>query len=104
LFLRLQGSAMPGKPRVYMVGVQARIVQTGNDRDACFLTDDDDNEWLGLACVLNLPCRLRLSALERKTFIDRAPEHLGTAGAVAASAVEKTPSLGQDLQRDEYLW
>ncbi len=32
---------MPRKPRMYLPGVPAHIVQRGNNRDACFFSDDD---------------------------------------------------------------
>lgn len=44
---------MPRKPRMYMAGVPAHIVQRGNNRDACFFVEDDYliyMDWLGDAC------------------------------------------------------
>ena len=32
---------MPRKPRMYLPDVPAHIVQRGNNRDACFFSDDD---------------------------------------------------------------
>lgn len=32
---------MPRKPRIYLPGVSAHIVQRGNNREACFYADDD---------------------------------------------------------------
>lgn len=32
---------MPRKPRMYLPGVPSHIVQRGNDRNACFFTNDD---------------------------------------------------------------
>lgn len=32
---------MPRKPRMYLAGIPAHIVQRGNNRDACFFSDDD---------------------------------------------------------------
>ena len=32
---------MPRKPRMYLAGIPAHIVQRGNNRDACFFCDDD---------------------------------------------------------------
>lgn len=32
---------MPRKPRMYLAGIPAHIVQRGNNRDACFYSDDD---------------------------------------------------------------
>jgi putative transposase len=32
---------MPRKPRMYLPGVPAHIVQRGNNREACFYSDDD---------------------------------------------------------------
>jgi len=32
---------MPRKPRMYLAGVPCHVVQRGNNRDACFFTDDD---------------------------------------------------------------
>lgn len=44
---------MPRKPRIYLPGVPAHVVQRGNNRDACFHVDDDFHaykDWLGDAC------------------------------------------------------
>ena len=44
---------MPRKPRMYMAGTPAHIVQRGNNRDTCFFAKDDYRiykEWLGDAC------------------------------------------------------
>jgi putative transposase len=44
---------MPRKPRMYLAGVPCHVVQRGNNRDACFFTDDDYRfylEALGDAC------------------------------------------------------
>lgn len=32
---------MPRKPRMYLAGIPAHIVQRGNNRDTCFFSDDD---------------------------------------------------------------
>ena len=32
---------MPRKPRMYLAGVPCHVVQRGNNRAACFFTDDD---------------------------------------------------------------
>ena len=32
---------MPRKPRMYLAGVPAHVIQRGNNRDACFFRDDD---------------------------------------------------------------
>ena len=32
---------MPRKPKMYLAGIPAHIVQRGNNRDACFFSDDD---------------------------------------------------------------
>ncbi len=32
---------MPRKPRMYLADIPAHIVQRGNNRDACFFSDDD---------------------------------------------------------------
>ena len=32
---------MPRKPRMYLAGITAHIVQRSNNRDACFFSDDD---------------------------------------------------------------
>ncbi len=44
---------MPRKPRMYLPGIPAHIVQRGNNRDACFFSDDDYRyylEALGQGC------------------------------------------------------
>jgi len=44
---------MPRKPRMYLAGVPCHVVQRGNNRDACFFTDDDYRFYrdvLGDAC------------------------------------------------------
>ena len=38
---------MPRKPRMYLPGVPAHIVQRGNNRDACFFSDIDYQYYLG---------------------------------------------------------
>jgi putative transposase len=37
---------MPRKPRMYLPGVPAHVVQRGNNRAACFFTDDDYQFYL----------------------------------------------------------
>ena len=37
---------MPRKPRMYLAGVPCHVVQRGNNRDACFFTDDDHAFYL----------------------------------------------------------
>jgi putative transposase len=32
---------MPRKPRQYLPGIPAHVVQRGNNRDACFFSDED---------------------------------------------------------------
>ena len=32
---------MPRKTRMYLPGIPAHVVQRGNNRDACFFTDED---------------------------------------------------------------
>ena len=32
---------MPRKPRMYLAGVPCHVVQRGNNRAACFFTDDN---------------------------------------------------------------
>ena len=32
---------MPRKPRMYLAGVPCHVIQRGNNRDACFFSDDD---------------------------------------------------------------
>ena len=44
---------MPRKPRMYLAGVPGHVVQRGNNRPACFFTDDDNafyREVLADAC------------------------------------------------------
>lgn len=44
---------MPRKPRMYLAGVPCHVVQRGNNRDACFFTDEDYRFYLdvlGEAC------------------------------------------------------
>ena len=45
---------MPRKPRMYLAGVPCHVVQRGNNRDACFFTDDDYRFYLD---VLSDACR-----------------------------------------------
>jgi putative transposase len=45
---------MPRKPRMYLPGIPAHIVQRGNNRDACFFPDDDYLDYLE---VLGQGCR-----------------------------------------------
>jgi len=45
---------MPRKPRMYLAGVPCHVVQRGNNRDACFFTDDDYRFYLD---VLADACR-----------------------------------------------
>ncbi len=40
---------MPRKPRIYLPGVPAHVIQRGNDRAASFFTDDDYRYYL--ACL-----------------------------------------------------
>ena len=43
---------MPRKPRHYLPGFPAHTVQRGNDRQACFYTDDDYDFYLdALGCA-----------------------------------------------------
>ena len=37
---------MPRKPRMYLPGVPCHVVQRGNNRAACFFTDDDHAFYL----------------------------------------------------------
>jgi putative transposase len=37
---------MPRKPRMYLAGIPAHVVQRGNNRDACFFCDDDYQFYL----------------------------------------------------------
>jgi putative transposase len=37
---------MPRKPRMYLPGVPAHVIQRGNNRDACFFADDDYRVYL----------------------------------------------------------
>jgi putative transposase len=37
---------MPRKPRMYLSGVPAHVVQRGNNREACFFSDDDYQYYL----------------------------------------------------------
>ena len=37
---------MPRKPRIYLPDFPAHIVQRGNNRDACFFSDDDYQYYL----------------------------------------------------------
>ena len=45
---------MPRKPRMYLAGVPCHVVLRGNNRGACFFTDDDYRFFL---CVLADACR-----------------------------------------------
>jgi REP-associated tyrosine transposase len=45
---------MPRKPRMYLPGIPAHVVQRGNNRDACFYADDDYQYYLE---VLGRGCR-----------------------------------------------
>ena len=45
---------MPRKPRLYLPGIPAHVVQRGNNRDACFFADDDYQYYLE---VLGQGCR-----------------------------------------------
>lgn len=45
---------MPRKPRMYLAGVPCHVVQRGNNRDACFFTEDDYRLYLD---VLGDACR-----------------------------------------------
>jgi putative transposase len=37
---------MPRKTRMYLPGIPAHVVQRGNNRDACFFTEDDYRFYL----------------------------------------------------------
>lgn len=37
---------MPRKPRMYLPGIPAHVVQRGNNRDACFFADEDYRYYL----------------------------------------------------------
>ena len=37
---------MPRKTRMYLPGIPAHIVQRGNNRDACFFSDEDYGYYL----------------------------------------------------------
>ena len=37
---------MPRKPGMYLPGISAHVVQRGNNRDACFLADEDCRYYL----------------------------------------------------------
>lgn len=37
---------MPRKPRMYMAGVPCHVIQRGNNREACFFSDDDYSFYL----------------------------------------------------------
>lgn len=41
-----KGFAMPRKPRMYLPGIPAHVVQRGNNRDACFFADEDYRYYL----------------------------------------------------------
>ena len=48
---------MPRKPRMYFPGVPAHIVQRGNNRNACFFSDEDylyylEVLWQGIPILL----------------------------------------------------
>ncbi len=45
---------MPRKPRMYLPGIPAHIVQRGNNRDVCFFADEDYQYYLE---VLGQGCR-----------------------------------------------
>ena len=45
---------MPRKPRMYLPGIPAHVVQRGNNRDICFFSDDDYQFYLE---VLGQGCR-----------------------------------------------
>jgi len=45
---------MPRKPRMYLPGIPAHVVQRGNNHDACFFADDDYQYYLE---VLGQGCR-----------------------------------------------
>ena len=48
---------MPRKPRFYLPGVPAHIVQRGNNRQAVFFSDEDYQAYLGrLKHVGCIPC------------------------------------------------
>ena len=37
---------MPHKPRMYLPDIPAHVVQRGNNRDACFFSDNDYKYYL----------------------------------------------------------
>ena len=47
---------MPRKPRMYVPGIPCHVIQRGNNRDACFFTEEDYHFYLGClqdACKAN---------------------------------------------------
>jgi putative transposase len=50
---------MPRKPRMYMSGVPTHIIQRGNNREACFFSDDDYLFYL--ACLKDACKRYQVS-------------------------------------------
>ena len=47
---------MPRKPRLYVPGIPCHVIQRGNNRNACFFTEDDYRFYLDClldACINN---------------------------------------------------
>ena len=60
---------MPRKPRMYLAGVPAHVVQRGNNRDVCFFADGDYRYYLK---VLGQGCRrYGVQNLSRRSPTDR---------------------------------
>lgn len=81
---------MPRKPRFYLPGVPAHVVQRGNDRQAVFFSDDDYRAYLGWLreAALKHGCAVHAYVLmtnhvhllltpETKTSISRMIQHVG---------------------------
>lgn len=50
---------MPRKPRVYVAGIASHIIQRGNDRQACFFTDEDYQFYL--ECLFDASRKYKVS-------------------------------------------
>lgn len=58
---------MPRRPRTYLAGVPCRVVQRRNNRDVCFLADDDYRPCLDVLGDAWRRCRVDMHANVRMT-------------------------------------
>lgn len=99
---------MPRKPRMYLAGVPAHVIQRGNNRNACFFHEDDNRfflQCLGNACERNRVALHAYVLMTNHTHLLMTPERADGISRVMQSVGRRyVQYINKTYRRTGTLW